>query len=264
MCIEGGYTPFGLAISLLVYGNDISKTEFEEVIKFFKKNGFDMNAKVPSTKGGTHLHSAVGNLSSINDSSKIETVIELLVNNGCDINAQNDDGNTPIMSNIKFINLATINQLIKSGIDLNKRNKEGNTAVDILANEPCCSSVNGIENESLIAILPKTDLTQKHPKKGLLPFLVAVREKKNTDGMSKIIEETCRQLKSKGLSKNDALDILFEEYKKTSSTAVADYMLGTATKGDKENIIGSVITVSGSCFNSVRDAMFKTIEDLWP
>ncbi|MDA1470040.1 ankyrin repeat domain-containing protein [Brachyspira hyodysenteriae] len=58
-------------------------------------------------------------------------LIKLFADNGADINAQDNRGNTLLMYAIALRNEPLINEILKLNPDINIKNKEGKTANDI-------------------------------------------------------------------------------------------------------------------------------------
>lgn len=68
-------------------------------------------------------------------------IIEVLVNAGCDIDHQDFEGLTALMSSIVSNQLESVQALVRLGANLNIRDKVGRTAEDIAA---------GLEHEAII------------------------------------------------------------------------------------------------------------------
>ncbi|MCX6774391.1 MAG: ankyrin repeat domain-containing protein [Candidatus Micrarchaeota archaeon] len=89
-----------------------------------------MNAHVDANSfdqfGRTALMLAITNLEKLEEYSKL---CALLIKRGADVNANDDDGDTPLMLAVDEGNLGIIRMLIRSGANVNAKNNEGETAL---------------------------------------------------------------------------------------------------------------------------------------
>jgi hypothetical protein len=88
--------------------------------------GTDVNAVEPST-GGTPLMVAA-----LFDHRE---AVELLIENGADLNAFNYEGSTALHTAAFFCHVETVKLLVEQGADVNARNSQGQTALDIVTIE---------------------------------------------------------------------------------------------------------------------------------
>lgn len=90
-------------------------------VNFREGKAFFDGAKASFESGYTALHYAAerGNTK----------IVQLLVENGADINAKNDFGNTPLLLAINFSMKDTVVYLLANGADVNVRNKDGAGAI---------------------------------------------------------------------------------------------------------------------------------------
>ena len=98
------------------------KSATPEMVKDMIKSGVDINAKL-SFGGNTILMNAVADNENL-------AIVDIILANGADINARNNNGNTALMiasGNNK--NPAVVETLIKHGADVNTRNEMGKTAL---------------------------------------------------------------------------------------------------------------------------------------
>ena len=58
-------------------------------------------------------------------------MLELLFENGADLDIQNNDGDTPLhyLCNTQFITTEILEFLVRKGVDLNRQNNDGNTSL---------------------------------------------------------------------------------------------------------------------------------------
>lgn len=90
-----------------------------DVVKFLLENGVNIN------KGKSPLHTIA-----VVTGKERRKITELLIDNGMNINDQDEYGNTPLMNSIiLFPNLDYIKMLINKGADVNKKNNENQTAL---------------------------------------------------------------------------------------------------------------------------------------
>ena len=73
---------------------------------------------------------------------KIATILKLLVEGGCEGNAQNDSGETALFAAIKKQNTETINYLLQAGSDVNKKTLYDVTPLSYAASNASLSEVN--------------------------------------------------------------------------------------------------------------------------
>jgi uncharacterized protein len=86
----------------------------------------DLNGKEP-LGGGTLLMTSVV----INNIK----VAKLLVKNGADLEAKNNDGSTALMTAVFFCHPDIVTLLLDNGAQVNSKNKNGQTSMDVVAGE---------------------------------------------------------------------------------------------------------------------------------
>ncbi len=99
-----------------------------EVVEAMIKAGADVNAPrvtEDENSGYTPLHAAAG-------MGRLDNV-EVLLNNGADVNATNDDGETPMHYAASEGRTDIVQALIAAGADKEAKNEDGKTAADLLA-----------------------------------------------------------------------------------------------------------------------------------
>lgn len=116
-----------------------------EVVKFLVKSGADVNIKDKS--GDTALHNAIDlfmetlkvstykgketKSATLNEAIKKHTdIAKFLIDNGADVNAKNDNGDTVLIKASNSGNLDIVKYLVKNGTDVNAKNNQNKTALN--------------------------------------------------------------------------------------------------------------------------------------
>ncbi|MHC4988273.1 MAG: ankyrin repeat domain-containing protein, partial [Planctomycetota bacterium] len=61
-----------------------------------------------------------------------DKALEILIQNGADVNILNSTGETPLMQAIRSENIEGFRILLENGADIQKKNKHGYSVIDIL------------------------------------------------------------------------------------------------------------------------------------
>ena len=116
----------------------VQKGTVDEVKDFIEKNGVDVNTRTKvSLKVGykdfTHksryttlLHIAAYN-------PEVE-VLKYLISQGADVNAKDNDGETPLHHTVFNSNIEVLKYLVSQGVDVNAKNNNGRTPLHLAAN----------------------------------------------------------------------------------------------------------------------------------
>ena len=108
----------------LIYASKSLGDVSEDYLKELLKKGADINTK--DTNGDTVLNSiAISSLSGNDD--YFELIAYILKNYKVNINAQNHDGETALSLIVFFGNIKTIDLLLKNGADVNAKDNDGYT-----------------------------------------------------------------------------------------------------------------------------------------
>ena len=127
---------------------DLTMEEEEECRKLVKKFA---NLDLRTSHGSTPLHLAVSNKSTAEDNLVKETckfpcveIIRLLVESGASVNAQDDDGDTPLhvvlqipetRPEIRSVRFDIVRELVEAGTDLNITNNDSQKPSDLVKGE---------------------------------------------------------------------------------------------------------------------------------
>ncbi len=103
----------------------VSKGNIEELQKHIAVNT-DLNEKEPLGGGTLLMTSAVIN--------NIE-IAKLLVENGADLEAKNNDGSTALMTAVFFCHPEIVTLLLENGAQVNAKKNSGQTPMDVVAGE---------------------------------------------------------------------------------------------------------------------------------
>lgn len=119
MCDEAGRTPIRY-----ILGNDISDQYnlIKSLIKNLVDRGSDINNK-EKEYGETVLHYALKWYDN--------ELVKILVDQGADVNIQDEDGETALHYAVRFKDGETVKFLIDHGAHIHIQNKDGNTALDL-------------------------------------------------------------------------------------------------------------------------------------
>jgi ankyrin repeat protein len=135
--------------------------ERTDIVKILLEEGADVNAKdkygrtalmIASEYGKRGLErkyqtegpNLVGGLNTHYETAK---VVKVLIENGADVNAQDDDGDTPLSNALYQRHMEIIKELIKNGADVNIKVDNGRTPLHI------ASDWLGLQNPEIIEIL---------------------------------------------------------------------------------------------------------------
>ena len=180
-CAKDNYTPLMLAIT---------SCHLSAVI-FLTEHGTDVN--IQNRDGKTALHFAVQRYHSSHHSEWCE-VLSCLVENGADINARENNDNTPLMiaSFCGHVNVVTF--LIQHGAELDVQNDRGNTALHFAVKH----NFSGI-----VHILLDHGAKHLYNNKKLTPLLFA-----SNNSLTAIAEELTRRPEFTKEQRIDALELL--------------------------------------------------------
>ena len=100
-----------------------------EVARLLAKPGADLTLR--DKDGRTILHSLVPELVKLADSEKapVYDCIDLLLAKGADVNAGDNQGNSPLADAVKLGDVKTVEFLLKNGANVNNRDNNGKTAL---------------------------------------------------------------------------------------------------------------------------------------
>jgi len=79
--------------------------------------------------------------------------VEKLILKGCNVNAQDKKGNTPLIHAIQRGDLDVASLLLKKGAIKDMKNKQGRKAIDYVYNNSCCRNNNNCEHNQLRNLL---------------------------------------------------------------------------------------------------------------
>jgi ankyrin repeat protein len=113
-----------------------------ETVKFLVDRGADVYVKDNSGKNALMWSSEKGYLEIVKflkfvDNTKLMSsikyghleIVKFLVNEGVDVNAEDDDGKTPLIYSIELGHLEIVKFLVDKGADVNAKDDDGNTAL---------------------------------------------------------------------------------------------------------------------------------------
>lgn len=114
-----GKTPLHLVFDSFI---SVEKPTKEQIalVKIFIQNGAKINPSIKTEKGKTLLHQ-----------TKSAKLAEFIINQGVDVKAKDEDGNTPLHFAVFIKNNQLANLLIRNQADLNLKNKKGETPLNI-------------------------------------------------------------------------------------------------------------------------------------
>ncbi len=171
------------------------------IIKLVLKQNIDVNAAT-SYLGDTALITAC----EIRPPQLSNTIIQLLLNAGADLNKPAQNGDTPLLYAVKNNNPSITKQLIAAGADVNKQDTLGKTALMI-------ATMNG--NYEIVQMLIKANAdVNKQDKNGNTALLMALTSEIYTPEMFKVIQLLIKHNSNTSLQNNykeTAWDILLKE-----------------------------------------------------
>ena len=123
-----------------IYGNTALMTSVcqahEKCIDLLLKSGASTNIS------NLYQSSLLMNAQWYSPHDKITNIVRLLVDGGCEVNAQNEIGETPLFVAVEKRNTETIKYLLQVGSDLNKKTIHNVTALSYAASNASLSEVN--------------------------------------------------------------------------------------------------------------------------
>ena len=87
--------------------------------------------------------------------SAIELIGEELLQTGCDVNAQDSVGRTPLMYAVRYDRSEAVRLLLEAGADIDAKNKAGATAFDLALQ---------IDNQEIINLLKSAKVQPRDAK----------------------------------------------------------------------------------------------------
>jgi len=97
----------------------------EEAVNTLIQLGADVNKTISGLGGGTVLHTAAAR--------NLPNIVKMLLDAGADINKEDNDGRTPLITAISLDNIDMVKFLIANGADINMINRNNETPLYIAA-----------------------------------------------------------------------------------------------------------------------------------
>lgn len=114
-----GKTPLNLVFESLISVEKLSSEQID-LVNLFIKNGAKINPSIKTKEEKTLLHQ-----------TKSAELAEFIINQGVDVKAKDENGNTALHFAVSIKNNELANLLIRNGADLNVKNKKGEAPLNI-------------------------------------------------------------------------------------------------------------------------------------